>query len=186
VRWLFSAFLAALLFAAAADAAPVIKEQSRITFVSRQMGVPVEGSFRRFDAEVEFDPKETKKSRASITIYLDSIDAGSEEASTEIKRKPWFDVKNHPKAGFKSTSLVSLGPGRYRVSGDMTIKGRTRPAFSDFTVKERGGFRLFEGKFILKRLEFAIGEGAWSDTSTVADEVDVTYVFSVPAQAANK
>jgi polyisoprenoid-binding protein YceI len=183
---LFFAFMAALLSAGALEAAPVVKEQSRITFVSRQMGVPVEGSFKRFDAEVEFDPKDTKKSRASITIYLDSIDAGSDEASTEIKRKPWFDVKNHPKAEFKSTSLSSLGPGRYRVSGNMTIKGRTRPAFSDFAVKERGGFRVFEGKFILKRLEFAIGEGAWSDTGTVADEVGVSYVFSVPVQAANK
>ncbi|CAG1065062.1 Protein YceI [uncultured bacterium] len=183
---LFFVFMAALLFAAAADAAPVIKEQSRITFVSRQMGVPVEGSFKRFDAEVEFDPKETKKSRASITIYLDSIDAGSEEASIEIKRKPWFDVKNHPKAEFKSASLSFFGPGRYRVSGNMTIKGRTRPAFSDFTVKERGGYRVFEGKFTLKRLEFAIGEGAWSDIGTVADEVDVSYVFSVPVQSANK
>ena len=183
---LLFAFMAALLFSAAAEAAPVIKEQSSVAFVSRQMGVPVEGSFKRFDAEVEFDPKETKKGRASITIYLDSIDAGSEEASTEIKRKPWFDVKNHPKAEFKSTSLSSLGPGRYRVSGNMTIKGRTRPAFSDFTVKERGGFIVFEGKFAMKRLEFAIGEGAWSDTGTVADEVDVTYVFSVPAQAAKK
>lgn len=180
------AFMAVLLFAVAADAAPVAKERSRVEFVSRQMGVPVEGSFKLFDAEVEFDPKDTKKSRASITIHLDSIDAGSEEASTEIKRKPWFDVKNHPRAEFNSTSLSSLGPGRYRVSGNMTIKGRTRPAFSDFTIKERGGFRVFEGKFTLKRLEFAIGEGAWSDTGTVADEVDVSYVFSVPVRAASK
>lgn len=186
MRRLFFAFMAALLFAAAADAVPVIREQSTVAFVSRQMGVPVEGSFKRFDAEVEFDPKDTKKSRASITIYLDSIDAGSEEASTEIKRKTWFDVKNHPKAEFKSTSLVSLGPGRYRVSGNMTIKGRTRPAFSDFIVKEKGGFRVFVGKFTLSRLEFAIGEGAWSDTGTVADEVDVSYVFSAPVQSANK
>ncbi|MBI2399889.1 MAG: YceI family protein [Deltaproteobacteria bacterium] len=120
------AIMMALLLASAAKAAPVLKEQSSVAFVSRQMGVPVEGRFERFDAQIDFDPKDTNKSRASISIHLDSIDAGSEEASTEIKRRLWFDVKNHPKAEFKSTSLASLGAGRYRVSGDMTIKGRTR------------------------------------------------------------
>lgn len=175
-----------LLFAAAAEAAPVIKEQSRISFVSRQMGVPVEGGFKKFDAEVEFDPKDTKKSHASITIHLDSIDAGSEEATTEIKRRPWFDVHNHPKAEFSSTFLSSLGKDRYRVFGNMTIKGRTRPASSDFLVKNKGQMRVFEGKFTLKRLEFAIGEGAWSDTGTVADEVEIFYNLAVPVQATDK
>lgn len=186
MRKVMLAVITVLLFAATADAAAIIKEQSRVAFISRQMGVPVEGGFKRFDAEIDFDPKDAKKSRASITIHLDSIDAGSEEASMEIKRRPWFDVKNHPKAEFKSTSLTSLGAGRYRVSGNMTIKGKTRSASSDFTVRNRGGVRVFEGKFLLKRLEFAIGEGAWSDTGTVADEVEVSYVFSVPVQAANK
>lgn len=174
------AVMMVLLFAAAADAAPILKEQSRVAFVSRQMGVPVEGRFERFDAEIDFNQMDIRKSRASITIHLDSIDAGSEEASTEIKRKPWFDVKNHPRAEFVSTSLSSLGNDRYRVFGSMTIKGRTRAAFSDFTVKAKGGVRVFEGKFLLKRLEFAVGEGAWSDTGTVADQVEVAYVFSVP------
>lgn len=176
----------ALLFAVSAEAAPVIREKSSVAFVSRQMGVSVAGRFERFDAEIDFDPKDAKKSRASITIHLDSIEAGSEEASLEIKRKPWFDVKNHPTADFVSASLAYLGPSRYRVSGNMTIKGRTRPATSDFVVKTRSGVNVFEGKFLLKRLDFAIGEGAWSDTGTVADEVEVSYVLSVPAQAVNK
>lgn len=186
MRKLAPALIVMLLFAASAEAAPVIKEKSTVAFISRQMGVPVAGRFERFDAEIDFDPKNAKISRAFITIHLDSIDAGSEEASLEIKRKPWFDVKNHPTADFVSASLAYLGPGRYRVSGNMTIKGRTRPASSDFVVKTRGPVNVFEGRFLLKRLDFAIGEGAWSDTGTVADEVQVSYVFSVPAQAVNK
>src|SRR3972149_839458 len=138
MRRIMLAVMMALLFAAAADAAPILKEQSRLAFVSRQMGVPVEGGFKRFDAEIDFDPKDTKKSRASITIYIDSIDAGSEEASTEIKRRPWFDAKKHPKDECVSTSLVPLRAGRDRVSGNMTIKGRTRPASSEFVVRDRG------------------------------------------------
>jgi len=163
------------------EASPVLREQSSISFVSKQMGVPVKGAFKRFDADIEFNPKNAQKSRATITIYLDSIDAGSEEASAEIKRRTWFDVKNHPRAEFVSSSLTPLGADRYRVSGRMNIKGNARDVSSDFIVKTRQGLRVFEGKFILNRLDFRIGEGAWSDTGTVASEVEVVYRFSVTA-----
>ena len=104
-----------------------------------------------------------------------------EEASAEIKRRTWFDVKNHPRAEFVSSSLTPLGADRYRVSGRMNIKGNARDVSSDFIVKTRQGLRVFEGKFILNRLDFRIGEGAWSDTGTVASEVEVVYRFSVTA-----
>lgn len=172
-----------LLSPAGLEASPIAKEQSSVSFVSRQMGVPVRGDFKRFEADIEFFPKDTKRSRAALTIYLDSIDAGSDEATVEIKRRPWFDVKNHPRAEFVSNSLTALGGGRYRVSGKMTIKGTTRDVSSDFTVTMRQGLRVFEGKFILKRLDFNIGEGAWSDIGTVADEVEVAYMFTVPVSS---
>lgn len=167
------------------EAAPVRRDQSSIVFVSKQMGVPVKGEFSRFDADIEFNPKDPKTSRAAITIYLDSIDAGSEEASSEIKRKTWFDVKKHPRAEFVSSSLAPLGADAYRVSGRMSIKGIARDVSSDFIVKARQGARVFEGKFILRRLDFNIGEGVWSDTGTVADEVEVVYRFSVPVAKGN-
>lgn len=163
------------------SASPISPAQSSISFVSKQMGVPVRGDFKRFEADVEFNPKDVKRSRAAITIYMDSVDAGSEEASVEIKRRPWFDVKNHPTAEFVSGSLAALGNDRYRVSGKMTIKGITRDVSSDFIVKTRQGIMVFDGKFILKRLDFNIGEGVWSDIGTVANEAEVAYVFTVPA-----
>lgn len=169
-----------LLIPMGLEASPILHEQSRISFVSRQMDVPVNGDFKKFEADIEFVPKDMKRSRAAITIYLDSIDAGSEEASTEIKRRPWFDVKNHPRAEFVSSSLTLLGNDRYRVSGKMTIKGFTREVSSDFTIRKRQGLMGFEGKFILKRLDFSIGEGAWSDIGTVANEIEVTYMFTIP------
>ncbi|MBI5642935.1 MAG: cytochrome b/b6 domain-containing protein [Deltaproteobacteria bacterium] len=162
------------------DAAEVLREASSLTFISKQMGVPIKGSFAKFDADVRFDPKNMERSRANITIHLDSIDAGSDDATVEIKRRPWFDVSNHPRAEFVSSSLKALGPNQYRVAGKMTIKGRERAASADFYAKRENNLWLFEGKFILKRLDFGIGEGAWSDTGTVADEVEVFFKFHVP------
>ncbi len=165
-----------------AQAEPIIKAASSVEFVSRQMGVPIKGSFSGFDADVRFDPSDLKASRADITIALDSIDAGSDDATVEIKRRPWFDTKNYPTARFTSGSVAQTGPGLYRVSGKMTIKGRTRDVSAPFTAKKAGGRWAFDGKFTLKRLDFNIGEGAWADTGTVADEVEIAFRFIVPMQ----
>ena len=165
-----------------AQAEPIIRDASSVEFVSRQMGVPIKGSFRVFDADVRFDPADLKAGRAVITIALDSIDAGSEDATVEIKRRPWFDVRNYPRAEFTSGTVAQTGPGLYRVNGKMAIKGRTRDVSAPFTAKRAGDQWTFDGKFTLKRLDFSIGEGAWSDTGTVADEVEILFRFVVPVQ----
>lgn len=181
LRTLIGAALILLMLPAGAASAPVAKEDSRIDFISRQMGVPIKGGFGRFDADVVYDPADAERSSASITIYLDSIDAGSDEATVEIKRRAWFDTANYPKAEFRSSSLKQTGPGQYTVNGIMAIKGREREASAPFTAKRAGASWVFEGKFIIKRLDFGIGEGAWTDTGTVANEVEILFRFRVPA-----
>lgn len=180
LRNLMAALLVVSSLPGAVEAATAVREDSSIEFVSRQMGVPVRGAFKRFDAEVRFDPADPLRSRASITIDLDSVDAGSEEATVEIKRRPWFDVRNHPRAEFVSGSLSTLGPGRYLVTGEMTIKGRAREVSAPVSVRRGAGAWLFEGKFVLNRLQFGIGEGAWAGTGTVAAEVEVRFRLAVP------
>ncbi|MBW7957061.1 MAG: cytochrome b/b6 domain-containing protein [Deltaproteobacteria bacterium] len=181
LRTLAGALLLIAMLPDIAASVPIVKEDSRIDFISRQMGVPIKGGFGKFDADVVFDPADAAKSKAMITIYLDSIDAGSDEATVEIKRKSWFDTANHPRAEFRSTSVKETGPGRYVVSGVMAIKGREKQVSAPFTAKKAGDSWVFEGKFIIKRLDFGIGEGAWSDTGTVADEVEILFRFRAPA-----
>lgn len=165
------------------EAAPVLREGSRLVFTSRQMGVPIRGEFARFDADVRFDPKDAKSSGAAISIDVNSIDAGSDDATVEIKRRTWLDAAGHPKAEFKSSSLAQLGPGQYRVTGMMTIKGTAREVSAPFSAKKEKDNWLFEGKFVLKRLDFKIGEGAWADTDTVDNEVEVSFRLYVPASS---
>jgi polyisoprenoid-binding protein YceI len=66
-----------------------------------------------------------------------------------------------------------VAAGRYEVTGPLSIKGVTREIKVPFTVKQEGGVRVFEGEFPIRRLDFKVGEGAWADTGTVADEVRV-------------
>ncbi len=149
--------------------------RSAITFVATQMGVPAEGAFKRFTARVEFDPAKLAASKARIEIELDSFDSGVAEVDTEVKRKGWFNTAQFPTAAFVSSAVKSLGTNRYEAIGKLTIKGRTRDVTAPFTVRQDGGASVFEGVFPLKRLDYGIGEGPWSDTDTVANEVQIRF-----------
>jgi polyisoprenoid-binding protein YceI len=74
-----------------------------------------------------------------------------------------------------SASVKPLGADRLQVSGTLTIKGRSRELTVPVTMKREAGGTAFEGTFPLLRLQYAIGEGPWSDTETVADEVQVRF-----------
>jgi polyisoprenoid-binding protein YceI len=178
---LCSAFAAAGMSSADTHAQRVTAvnlDKSAITFVARQMNVPTEGKFGKFTVLLVFDPAKLNESRVQLEVDLSSIDTGSEEANDEVKGKAWFDVKNHPTAKFLSSAVKSPGAGRYEVTGKMTIKGRTKDVTAPFTFKPDAQGGLFEGAFVLKRLDYAIGEGPWADIETVADEVQVKFRIS--------
>lgn len=178
-------FLAATLAALGAGAqAPqkIIPGKSFIRFVTRQMNVPVEGQFRKFDGTVTFDPAKPQATHGEFEVDLASIDLASEEGETEARRKPWLNVEAFPKAKFVASSVKEAAPGKYEASGALTIKGATQNIVAPFTLSESGGIRTVEGQFPLKRLQFKIGEGVWSETDTVADEVLVRFRFALPLQ----
>jgi len=158
----------------------IIRERSAIRFVTRQMNVPVEGQFRKFDGAVFFDPVKPGATKAEFTVELASIDLGNEEGETEAKRKLWLDASAFPTAKFSATSVKALGTNRFEAAGGLTIKGITHDVTAQFTVAEANMLRTVEGQFPLKRLQYKVGEGPWSDTDTVADEVTVRFRFTVP------
>ncbi|TCS74076.1 polyisoprenoid-binding protein YceI [Sulfuritortus calidifontis] len=162
----------------AVQAAPfdqVRLDQSRLGFVSKQMAVPVEGQFRRFNAQLSFDPARPQAAQAGIEIDLASIDAGSREANEEVVGRNWFNVRQYPTARFVSSGVRPLGGDRYEVRGTLTIKGKSREVTAPFSFRPAGGQGVFEGGFALKRLDFGIGEGPWGDTGIVADEVQIKF-----------
>jgi polyisoprenoid-binding protein YceI len=179
------AFLLALMLAVALPAAAqaprkIDRAKSFIRFVTKQMNVPVEGQFKRFDATVAFDPAKPDATRAEFEVELASIDLGNEEGETEAKRKAWLNVDAFPKARFVAESVKQIAPGKYTASGTLSIKGASQQITAPFTLAEGGGARTVEGQFTLKRLLFRIGEGPWADTDTVADDVLVRFRFALP------
>jgi polyisoprenoid-binding protein YceI len=160
----------------------VIADKSQIRFVTKQMNVPVEGRFKKFDASVAFDPAKPEATKAEFEVDLASIDLGNDEGETEARKKTWLDVPGFPKAKFVATSVKSLGGGKYEARGPLTIKGTSREVVAPFTLTEAAGVRTVEGQFPLKRLQYKIGEGPWADTDTVADDVVVRFRFTLPTK----
>jgi polyisoprenoid-binding protein YceI len=168
-------FLAVIAISAPASADNVDYAKSEITFVSKQMNVPVQGRFKKFTAQIVFDPNKLASAKADIAVDLASVDTGSAEADEEVGKKAWFNTSAFPAAKFSSSAVTQTGPDRYEARGKLSIKGIGQDVVAPFSVKRVGDVVTYEGSFTLKRLQFKIGEGAWSDTETVADEVQVKF-----------
>lgn len=181
IRKLFIAtvFSAALITTSvnAVEYATVATERSSISFTSKQMGVAVDGRFRKFTTALNFDPAKPAAASARIDIDLNSIDAGSKDADDEVAGKQWFNTKAFPTASFVSSGVKVLGGDRYEATGKITIKGKSQDVALPFTVKQEGNNATFDGSMVIKRLDFAIGEGPWSDVGTVANEVQIKFRF---------
>ena len=167
--------LGLLLAGNVATAQTVDYDKSRIACVSRQMNVPVEARFRKFTAQIAFDPAKPAAGKARIEIDVGSFDIDNAEVNDEAAGKAWFDARNFPKATFVAAGIKAVGGGRFEVRGPLTIKGRTSEVVAPFTYKEEAATAAFDGTFVIRRLQYNIGEGVWKDTDTVADEVHIKF-----------
>jgi polyisoprenoid-binding protein YceI len=164
----------------------VVANESTVAFGYKQMGVPLEGKFNKFDAQITFDPAKAERAQARIDISVASIDTGSTEANDEVVGKLWFNAKTFPTASFVSTGIKALGGNRYQATGKLTIKGKTLDVTTPVTFQASGNRGLFDGTFTIKRLDYAIGEGEWTDVSAVADEIQIKFHVVVNASSSKK
>ena len=170
--------LSTLLLAAAlvpavtpAQAATLQADKSDLSFTFKQMGVPVDGKFKKFEAQLDFDPKKPEAGKIAFTVDLGSVSLGDPSFDHEVTGAPWFDTKRNGKATFVSSGIKPTGPNKYDVAGKLTIKGAVRDVVVPITLN--GG--VASGAVPIKRLDFKIGDGEWADTSVVANDVTVKF-----------
>ncbi|MDP3376558.1 MAG: YceI family protein [Hydrogenophaga sp.] len=156
----------------------LVPAQSDIVFVSRQMGVPVEGKFKTFSAQVAFDPAQLASSKIAFTVDTGSADI-SREANAELPKSTWFNVAAFPKATFQSSSIKRVNANQFEVTGKLSIKGLSSDVVVPVTLTQNGTLTTATGAFPIKRLAFRIGEKEWADTSMVADEVQVKFKMAL-------
>ncbi|ATA52255.1 YceI family protein [Variovorax sp. V118] len=182
--WGTAALLGLALHAAAeplpATTAKLVPEKSQIAFVSKQMGVPVEGSFKRFDAQVAFDPK--KPEGGSVVLQIDTASAGFgvPMSDAELPKPTWFDTAHFPQASFRSSAIKALGEGRFEMAGKLTIKGVSKYVTVPVSIVSSGGaYSVATGTLTIQRLDYKVGDGEWTDTSVVGNEVQVRFKLTL-------
>lgn len=177
--------MVALAGAACLAAGPALAQQklipqnSEISFVSKQMGVPVEGQFKKFDAQISFDPAKLATSKLAFTVDTGSATLGAREIDAELPKAVWFNVPKFPQASFESSTIKAVGAGKYEVAGRLGIKGAVHDVVVPVTLTQAGATTTASGSFVIKRLAFKIGEKEWADTSMVADDVQVKFKLAL-------
>jgi polyisoprenoid-binding protein YceI len=157
----------------------LLPAQSDISFVTKQMGVPLDGHFRKFEAQINFDTAKPETAKIAFTVDTGSATLGAPESDAELPKSSWFNVPKFPQASFQSTGVKSLGGGKFQISGKLAIKGNAKDVDVPVTLTQASGITTAVGQFAIKRLAFKIGEGEWADTSMVADDVQVKFKLAI-------
>jgi polyisoprenoid-binding protein YceI len=99
--------------------------------VKHLMVATARGQFKSYSGTVKLDPKDFTKSVFEGEIDVASIDTNNADRDNHLRANDFFDVANHPKISFKSTSIEAKSEGEYVVHGDITIRGVTKPIALD-------------------------------------------------------
>jgi polyisoprenoid-binding protein YceI len=169
--------LAFLLAAPAASLASpahwTVDPTSKLLFQGRVNGDGFTGAFRRWSANIVFDPKALGASKAVVTVDVTSAATGDADRDQALPGADWLACQRFPKAVFTTTSIRDLGGGRYQAAADLSIKGVHKPVVLPFTLAITGDTARMSGQLVLNRTAFAIGQGQWSTPDVVDTKVVV-------------
>lgn len=131
-------------------------------------------SFEEFTIDLNLDNEDPTKSTVNVTIDADSIVAGSDVWKKHLSGAKFFDIANNPEITFTSTAIEAARDGNYTVTGDLTIKGASKPVTLDITINAAMNHPMsgtptigLQAVSTLVRSEFGMGANA----PHVSDEV---------------
>lgn len=163
-------------------------DHTRLWFVARHaMVTKVRGTFTDFEGSFHLDGHAPTRSTANVTIRTASIDTRNEARDAHLRSNDFFDVDAHPEITFASSTVEQLGPATFRLTGDLTIKGISRPVSIDFeytgsSIDDAGAFRVgFEGSTVVDRREWGLAWNLALDAGGVLVGDKVTLQFDVSA-----
>ncbi|MEU1262069.1 YceI family protein [Streptomyces cellulosae] len=159
-----------------------------IGFVARHaMVTNVKGHFKEFSGQLHLDGSDPSKSTASIDVVMNSIDTGNADRDNHLRSADFFKTDEFPTMTFRSTKAEALGGDQYRITGDLTILGTTRPITIDLEFNgaakdpfgnERVGF---EGKAEISRSEWGLTWNAALETGGMLVSDKIKLVFDISA-----
>lgn len=140
------------------------KAHAKVAFTITHLGISeVDGTFKTFDATLTSSKEDFTDAVFELTADIKGIDTNMEIRNGHLQGENWFSAEKFPTLTFKSTSLTSVGPKKFKLNGNLTMKGVTKPVILDLTLigttKGRDGKNIvgFKASGSLNRVEFGVG-----------------------------
>ncbi|GAA0613961.1 YceI family protein [Virgibacillus siamensis] len=159
--------------------------------VKHMMISKAKGAFNDFDAVIEADVDNLTDSKVELTIDAASIDTRNKDRDDHLRSADFFDVENHPKVTFKATDVKKKSGNDYEVTGDLTIRGTTKPVTADVTFEGESKDPMsgdtvagFSGSAKFNRKDFGLTWNAAVETGGVLVGEEVKVNFEIEAHKA--
>ena len=167
---------------------------SQIGFRVKHMFAKVPGRFTKFNGTFDYDPDMKTTGNFSAEIETASINTDNAKRDDHLRSADFFDAKKHPKITFKSTKVTPVDKNNFKVTGDLTMHGVTKPVDLDFEflgeVKDPGGNLKagFHATSTINRKDWGI---TWNKTLDggnflVGEEVELDILLEAENTAAKK
>ena len=157
-------------------------KSSTLGFSGVQQGEAFDGRFKTFDATIAFDPAQLATSRFDVKIMLASADTANSERDVSLHGADFFDAAHNPVAIYTATKFRALGGNRYAADGTLNLHGVSKPVTLAFAWTA-GAAPGLVGDAVVNRLDFRVGSGQWTDTSSIGNAVKVHTVLKLAALA---
>jgi polyisoprenoid-binding protein YceI len=156
------------------------KNHTEIGFKVRHFVSKVGGKFSKFEGTIVLDRAKPEDASIDVKIEAASIDTGNPNRDKHLNSPDFFDTAKFPEITFKSTKVAAKGKDSYDVTGDLTMRGVTKPVTltvtaNGFTSDGRGGQKTgFDVSGKLNRKDFGVSWNAMVDSNPMlSDDVDL-------------
>jgi polyisoprenoid-binding protein YceI len=161
---------------------------TRIGFSARHaMVTKVRGQFNEFTGSVFLDAENPANSKVEITIKAASVDTRNADRDAHLRSNDFFAMEEYPEITFRSTHVEQASENEYYVTGDLTIRGTTKPVTVNFQLTGSaadpwGNFRVgFEGQTTINRKDWGVSFNAAMEAGGVLVSEKVNLEFEVEA-----
>ena len=160
------------------------KSHGYISYTYSHMGysTPHVG-FNSFDVELTLDSENPANSTVNVTIDATSIDSRVENFNGHLNGPNFFDTANHPTITFRSTSVEALGEDKFNVTGDLTIKGVSKPVTLDTTINKAADHPMKKIPIVGVSATATVSRSDWGLTRAVpnvGDEITIYISVELP------
>lgn len=155
-------------------------EESKLDFVGGYDGVPFNGEFKHFTADMFFDPENAAAGFFDVIIDTTSVTTFTDDWDSSLPAENWFFTSSFPQASYKAVQFKQI-EGAYLAEGVLTLKGVSKRVPLQFTWVNEGDGVTLEGTAIVNRRDFNIGTGAWLNDETIAFDIAVNVNLKLKA-----